>query len=117
ADVLSGAGGHHTVVWVDDVGTFVAAAAATVACTVAAWRGARRDRAGWALVAVGLGSWSFGEAAWGVYDLGSGRVPFPSVADVGYLLAVPLVAAGLLAFPSGGRLTARTRSLLDALVV
>jgi len=117
AVLLSGAGGHRTVVWVDDVGTFAAAFAATVACAVAAWRGDRRDRLGWAALAAGLALWSFGEAAWGVYELGTGGVPFPSVADAGYLLAVPAVAAALLLFPSPGRLAGRTRVLLDGLVV
>lgn len=117
ADLLSRAGGRRTVLWVDDVGTFAAAVCATVACAVAAWRGDRRDRRGWALLCAGLAFWAFGEAAWGVYELSTGRVPFPSVADAGYLLAVPAVASALLLFPASGRLTARTRALLDGLVV
>jgi diguanylate cyclase (GGDEF)-like protein len=116
-EILSHGGGRQTVVWVDDVGTFVAAFGAAIACVVAAWRGDRRDRAGWAVLALGLLAWSFGEAMWAIYELGTGSVPFPSAADAGYLLAVPIVATGLLLFPSSGRLIARTRSVLDGLVV
>jgi hypothetical protein len=29
------------------------------------------------------------------------ELPFPSLADVGYLLAIPLAAAAMLAFPAG----------------
>ena len=46
-------------------------------------------------------SWGCGQAAWTWYESVLGReVPFPSIADIGYLLFVPLAAAALLAFPS-----------------
>src|SRR5205814_5768797 len=46
------------------------------------------------------------------------EVPFPSYADLGYLLAVPLLVAGLLLLSSGPRLAAGVaRTVLDGLVV
>jgi len=117
AELVGHFGGHASVVRADDLGTLSAATAASCACAVAAWRGDRRDRRGWLLLAVGLACWAFGEGAWAVYELGSGSVPFPSVADAGYLIAIPFIAAGLLAFPSSGRMVARTRAFLDGLIV
>ena len=45
-------------------------------------------------------------------------MPFPSIADIGYLLFVPLAAAALLAFPSvPRRLSSRIRTVLDGLLI
>jgi diguanylate cyclase (GGDEF)-like protein len=53
------------------------------------------------------------------YELVSHRpVPFPSPADVGFLLAIPLAAAGLLAFPGAPRRAARrARVALDGAII
>ena len=46
------------------------------------------------------------------------EVPFPSLADIGYLMFVPLVAVALLAFPSvPRRLSSRIRTVLDGLLI
>ena len=46
------------------------------------------------------------------------EVPFPSIADIGYLAFVPLAAAALLAFPSvPRRLSSRIRTVLDGLLI
>jgi len=117
AALLVRPGGRDAVVWIDDLGTLLAAVLATAAAARAAVRARPHARAGWSFLAAGLGAWAFGEAAWAYYELGRGRVPFPGVADVGYLLAVPLVALGVFAFPAGGRTTRRARAVLDGLVV
>src|SRR4029450_11545142 len=45
-------------------------------------------------------------------------VPVPSLADLGYLSALPLLIAGVLAFPTAPmRATARLRTLLDGLLI
>ncbi len=64
-------------------------------------------------------SWAIGEAIWSFYELGLGReVPFPSLADVGYLGLIPLAVAGMLTFPPAPRtVTAQGRTLLDGLIV
>ncbi len=85
---------------------------------VACLRRARRDvvaRRAWLLLGTSLLTWTAGGVAWAVYEVHLGReVPFPSIADVGYLLAVPFAIAALLSFP-GTRSTgtARLRPLLD----
>src|SRR6185436_17699120 len=51
------------------------------------------------------------------YELVAGRdVPFPSWADAGFLLAVPLAAAGVVSFFSGDW-TSRARLVLDGVIV
>jgi hypothetical protein len=95
-------GGAQTADAVDDIGEMVAALVAAAACTAAA-RMQRRHRAGWGFLAASSFAWACGEAVWSYYDLVRGvSVPFPSLADVGFLAAVPLTVIGLLAF-SGGR--------------
>jgi hypothetical protein len=60
-----------------------------------------------------------GEAVWTYYDLIRGvRVPFPSLADVGFLVAVPLAIAGLLLFPSSPHRAAdRVLGILDGCII
>jgi len=94
-------GGSGTADAVDDVGELIAALIAAGACTAAA-RMQRRHRTGWAFLAAGSLAWACGESAWTYYDLVAGvTVPFPSLADVGFLAAVPLTVAGLLDFSGG----------------
>jgi len=103
-------GGARTADAVDDVGELVAALVSAAACMSAA-RMQRRSQAGWAFLAVSSFTWACGEAVWCYYDLVRGvQVPFPSLADVGFLGAVPMTVVGLLAF-SGGT-TRSTRRLL-----
>jgi len=94
-------GGARTADAVDDVGELVAALVSAAACMAAA-RMQRRSRAGWAFLAVSSFTWACGEAMWCYYDLVRGiQVPFPSLADVGFLGAVPLTVVGLLALSGG----------------
>ena len=78
----------------------------------------RTERA-WSFLGLACLSWGGGQAAWTWYESVLGReVPFPSVADVGYLAFVPLAAAALLAFPSvPTRLSSRIRTVLDGLLI
>ena len=47
----------------------------------------------WRLMGASALSWGSGQAAWTWYETVLGRdVPFPSLADVGYLAAPPLAA-------------------------
>jgi diguanylate cyclase (GGDEF)-like protein len=64
-------------------------------------------------------SWGLGEVVWSWYELVQHReVPFPSLADVGFLFAVPLAALGLLAFPGAPRRVARrARVTLDGAII
>ncbi|HWW52439.1 MAG TPA: diguanylate cyclase, partial [Acidimicrobiales bacterium] len=116
--ILAKVGGEATTKAVDDLGTLGAASLATVAATVAAVRRDRSSRLGWSLMAAGMASWAIAELIWACYELGSrGSVPFPSYDDIFYLLAVPLVVASVMAFPTSRGLVARTRSALDGAVL
>jgi hypothetical protein len=64
-------------------------------------------------------SWALGQATWVWYEHVARReLPFPSLADVGFLVAIPLAAAAMLAFPGRSeRAAPRARLLLDGAVI
>jgi diguanylate cyclase (GGDEF)-like protein/PAS domain S-box-containing protein len=71
----------------------------------------------WLLLAAALASFTAGQVSFLIAQLIGAQLPFPSFADVLYLLTYPLYAAGLLTFiwwrtPDGDR-----RSLIDALIL
>ncbi len=72
----------------------------------------------WRLLGSAALAWGLGQVAWTVIELRDGTPGVPTVADVGYLAAVPLLIAGVLAFPTAPmRATARLRTLLDGLLI
>lgn len=72
------------------------ALSAALAMAVGARRNAPAHPAGWYLLACGLLSLVAGDVVWTVYeDILEVTVPYPSLADVLYLLGYPLLAAGL----------------------
>ena len=103
----------------DDIGEAVAALIAAGSCAYAAVRNSGRTRAAWALFAASALSWGLGEVVWSVYQVGLGvAVPFPSAADAGFLLAIPLAVAGVFAFTAApSRLTTRGEALLAGAIV
>ena len=112
-------GGPRCVMVVDDIGTAVAALAATALCARAASRHGDRLRLTWWLLAAACGCWTLAEMSWAVYDLVLDQaVPVPSWADVGYLGAIPLAVGALWCHPA---LTAararRLRTFFDGLVI
>src|SRR5207237_2170617 len=75
---------------------------------------AGRTRMAWALLAASALVWAGGEAAWSYFELVLGQqVPFPSLADAGYLAAVPLAIGGIALFPGRVRVASRVTFLLD----
>ncbi|MGA7911041.1 MAG: PAS domain-containing sensor histidine kinase [Candidatus Dormiibacterota bacterium] len=112
-------GGDQATIAVDDIGEAVAAFIAAASCGLAAARNEHRSRVAWALFAASAASWAIGEVIWSVYEVGLGvSVPFPSAADAGYLLAVPLAVGGVFAFTSApSRLTTRGEALLAGAIV
>jgi hypothetical protein len=80
---------------------------------------AGRLRRGWFLMAGSCLAWGLGMVVWTTYESVLGRdVPFPSLADVGYLATVPLAVAALLIFPTAPqRLAAQARTVVDGLVI
>jgi hypothetical protein len=112
-------GGDRFAIAVDDIGSAVAALVAAGACAYTARRSEGRFRRGWGLMATSAAAWCIGELVWSIYEVVLNLVvPFPSAADVGFLLAVPLAIAGVLFFWTAPRGTAqRWRLWLDALTI
>jgi len=111
--------GPQAVTAIDDIGEAVAAALASFACVWAARRARGKDRLGWALMGASAGLWAAGEVVWSIYEVGLGvQTPYPSLADAGFLLAVPFAIAGIRAFWSDARGTsARWRVWFDGVIV
>jgi len=83
-------------------------------------------RSAWFLLGAAVLAWALGNMAWSYLELWAQRgipvlertVPFPSLADVGYLLLIPLAASALLIMVVGGTaVTTRMRTLLDGLLI
>jgi diguanylate cyclase len=111
-------GGPRLTDAVDDLGELVAALVAAGACAVAATKVAGR-RTCWWWLAASAAAWGAGEAAWSYYDLVRGvQVPFPSLADVGFLSSVPMAVIGLTLFPGAPRRMAhRFQDVLDGAII
>jgi len=72
----------------------------------------------WRLLGSAALFWGLGQVVWTITALRSGEPGVPSLADAGYLTALPLLIAGVLAFPTAPmRATARLRTLLDGLLI
>ena len=112
-------GGDQVTIAVDDIGEAIAALVAAVSCGYAATRNSGRTGVAWAFFSASAASWCAGEIVWCVYQVGMNvAVPFPSAADAGYLLAVPLAVVGVFAFTSApGRLTTRGEAVLSGALV
>jgi hypothetical protein len=111
--------GDGAVKLVANLAQLLAPALAAASCAWAAASGTGRTRRAWALLAASAGSWAAGQAAWVWYEhVVQREAPFPSLADLGYLAAIPLAAAAMLAFPGRAeRVTMAARSLLDGAVI
>jgi diguanylate cyclase (GGDEF)-like protein/PAS domain S-box-containing protein len=104
---------------IDDLGEAAAAFAAAIACGAAARRHVGRSRLAWSLIGASAFVWSAGEAVWSYYEVGLGhQVPFPSLADAGFLGAVPFAAAGVLLFTAAThRAGTRLATVLDGAII
>jgi diguanylate cyclase (GGDEF)-like protein/PAS domain S-box-containing protein len=99
-------------------GQAAAAVIAAMACMVVATRHAGRTRFAWVLLGTGALAWAAGEAYWSYFDGIQGQLlPLPSLADVGHLALVPLVAAGIAMFPGRQRTASRLAFLLDVAIL
>jgi signal transduction histidine kinase len=108
---------------------FVQAAAALVAAW-ACFNAANRNPYGfgrawtaslhraWRLLGSAALAWGLGQVVWTVMELRTHQPGVPSLPDIGFLTALPLLIAGVLAFPTAPmRATARLRTLLDGLLI
>ena len=112
-------GSPRSVTIVNDIGQTVVPLLAAVRA------GRRRPRARpvgcarrWFLLAGAALSWGIGQAIWTWYEVVLDQeVPYPGLADVGYLGAVPFLLAGVLLFPSRSlRTMGRVRAVIDGLM-
>ena len=104
---------------ISNLGQVAAAGFAAAACTVAARRNTGRHRSAWGWLAAGMGSWCLGQCVWTWYELMGRSVPFPSLADVGFL-GFPLAAGfGLLLWlgAQGNQLVARSRDVIAGAII
>jgi diguanylate cyclase (GGDEF)-like protein len=111
--------GDDAVKLVANLAQLLAPVVAAASCAVAAVSATGRTRRAWALLAASAGSWAVGQATWVWYEhVAQRELPFPSLADLGYLAAIPLAAAAMLAFPGRAeRAVLQLRSLLDGAVI
>jgi diguanylate cyclase (GGDEF)-like protein/PAS domain S-box-containing protein len=117
--LISDVGGDLVSQTISNVGLCVAALAAAVACLVRASCSSGRLRVSWGLIGLGILSWGAGQMAW-VYleSIRGDEVPFPSVADIGYMGLPPLVVVGLMFIPVAAQsLANRLRSVFDGLMI
>ena len=112
-------GGERTAAALSNFGLIAAAGAAGITCIRTARISNDRQTRMWKLLGASALSWASGQTAWTWYENVLGReVPFPSLADVGYLAAPPLAAAALLSLPFAAQsLAGRVRQVLDGLMI
>jgi signal transduction histidine kinase len=121
-----GLGTEQTTTLVSNLFQALAALAAAGACYNAARRNpygfgrawtASLHRA-WRLLGSAALAWGLGQVVWTFIEFRGDEPSVPSLADAGYLTALPLLVAGVLAFPTAPmRATARLRTLLDGLLI
>jgi len=111
--------GPHTAVVVDDLGLLLAAAVAAVACGWRAHRTAGPTARSWWWLCAATSASTFGNGAWAWHELVlHEETPFPSVADVGFLLFSVFSVVALVLWPSSAlEGAARWRTLLDGVLV
>jgi diguanylate cyclase (GGDEF)-like protein len=117
--LMVGVGGPTPTQYLDNLTETAAALAAAAVCALAASRHNGRLRLAWALLGASALSWGLGQSVWDWYQIFQNvLIPFPSLADAGYLGAVPLAIAGVLAFPvASERAGAQVRQILDGLII
>ena len=71
-------------------------AAAATGCWWAVKRSPTRvDGRAWTFLGASAAAWSAGQLVWTAYDVVGVGSPFPSVADIGYIAAIPLALIGV----------------------
>jgi len=115
--LLSRSGDPADAQLVSNFGLVLSPLAAGAAAFYRSGRSAPPIRPFWRLTGAAAVSWGCGQAAWTWYESILGReVPFPSVADVGYL-GMPILAAAALLTLNRPTLAGRVRTLIDGLII
>jgi diguanylate cyclase len=101
-------------------GQLLAAVLAAVACGRAAVKSTGHRRTAWWWLSVGTGGWAGGQAVWSYYEVVlEQEVPFPSLADVGFIVFPVASAVGLVIWlgTQSDQLVARARDVLDGGII
>lgn len=94
--ITGGLVSHDITKVVNDIAWTLAAALAAISSFRAAFSLQGRDRVAWLIFAAACTAWTVGQIIWDVLELYLQiDVPFPSYADIGYLLFGPLMLVGL----------------------
>lgn len=94
--ISSGIVDYKTATFINDIAWTIASLLAAVSSFRAALSLQGRDRAAWLIFGLACTAWAIGQVIWDVYELVLEiRAPFPSSADLAYLLFGPLMLTGL----------------------
>ena len=117
--LLAGQPGSATLSFFADTDTLMVVVAAGAAFTTAVstqlTRG--RVRAAWLSLTIGLTGFTLGAAIWRYYQVAGRVAPFPSVADIAYLILPIAAGITLLLLSTGLSRTSKTRLMLDGICV
>ncbi len=109
-----------TVLLLSNGGQLLAALVASFGCAVAARRTHGQRRRAWRWLSAGTAAWAAGQAVWSYYEVFLDReVPFPSLADVGFVLFPLAAAVGLVIWlgTQSDELAARGRDVMDGAII
>lgn len=115
--LLGGWGSPSARIAVEDLGFVVLAVFVTACCGHAAWRFRGRQRGVWICVTIGMIGYTVGSVIWAYYEWWLAESPFPTAADIAYLVLPVLVCVGLLIVPVGASGYTHTRLALDGFIV
>ncbi|WP_426574396.1 putative bifunctional diguanylate cyclase/phosphodiesterase [Aquihabitans sp. McL0605] len=118
ATVTSGLPSERGAVIISNLGQCLAPAIAALGCWFASRKAVvANHRTGWRLLGASALSWSIGQCFWTYYEISGAAAPFPSCADVGYLLAVPLALAGIWTMSVRTSTSTWLVAVLDGLII
>ncbi|MCV7348343.1 EAL domain-containing protein [Mycolicibacterium rhodesiae] len=117
AVILSGWLHGSTLTIVDDFALLALAIPAVAFSALAARSLWGRRRLAWASMTVGLLGWTVGEAIWTLYEVHLHQPPFPSIADVAFLVMPVGACAALLLLPAEHTSQSRGRLFLDGVIM
>lgn len=116
--LVFGWGGPAVLRVVSDLGSLVVEALAIICVVLAIASTSGRQRMAWVALAAGLVSWFAGDVIWAIYEMGLDvEVPFPSLADLGYLSYYVCAFFVLVILPTGNAGATLARLFLDGLLL
>ena len=116
--ILAGLPTDRGAVILSNIGQCTAPALAALGCYLASRRAITdRQALGWKLLGASAMAWSLGQVVWTYYEVSGAAAPFPSFADIGYLLAVPLALAAVWTMSVRSSRSSWVVALLDALII